>query len=397
MKPLVSVIIPVYNRESTIERAIDSILKQTYKEVEIIVVDDCSIDRTKDRIMKYGGQRIRLLEQKEHGGAARARNVGIKEAKGEYIAFQDSDDEWVENKLEKQIGYMVREGFLISYCPYRLFDGNWVRIVPDIYENNDMCSIDILESLKKGNIIGTPTLVINRTVIQQIGYFDESMNALQDYEYAIRMARKFRIGYIGIPLVNAYRMNSCISNNREFLQCAQLEITKKYTDFIDWENMLYNYFDTSGLFEKNIVQWNKLEKVMAILPECQIQIEREQIYKLALDYVYNHYLKIKMALVDRYKNFQNCLKNKGFAIYGAGYFGRKAYFDLIKEGLKPELFLVTQSNTESDIDGIPIVPLQSWEDNEKPIIVAVSWEKQNEITNILISKNIFNFCIYPFC
>lgn len=397
MQPLVSVVIPVFNRECTIERAIDSVLRQTYKNLEIIVVDDCSFDGTKDKVKKYKEQRVRLLEQKKHGGAARARNIGIKVSKGEYIAFQDSDDEWTEDKLEKQIEYMTEKGFLISYCPYRLFEGNIVKIVPDIYEDDNLCSVNIIKSLRRGNIIGTPTLIFNRKVVSQIGYFDESLCALQDYEYAIRMAKEFSIGYIGVPLVNAYRMNTCISNNKDFLQSAQLKIIKKHADFIDLESMLSNYFETSEVFEKEIVQWDKLDNVINIIADDQAFIKKEELYRIAIEYIHNHYFRVKKSLVDRYKSFKTHLSNGEFVIYGAGYFGKKAYASLEKEGLLPQYFLVTERNVESNIDGIPIISIQEWNDREKPVVVAVSWEKQNEITDILINQNVFRFCIYPFC
>lgn len=102
-RPTVSVILPTYNRAHLLERAIQSVLDQTYPDFEIIVVDDASIDNTVNIIKGIINERIRYIRHEKNKGAAAARNTGIKLAKGKYIAFQDSDDEWLRDKLEKQI------------------------------------------------------------------------------------------------------------------------------------------------------------------------------------------------------------------------------------------------------------------------------------------------------
>ena len=397
MQPLVSVIIPAYNRETTIERAIDSVLRQTYKNLEVLVVDDCSTDATQEKVRKYKEQGVHLLIQREHGGAAKARNTGISEARGEYIAFQDSDDEWHPDKLEKQINEMLQEGYLVSYCPYRLFHDQTETIVPSIYQDQDLCSVNIVSSLKKGNLIGTPTLVLSKKVISQIGAFDESMCALQDYEYAIRLAKKYRIGYIGIPLVNAYRMDTCISNNKAFLQKAQLDMIKKHSDFIDMECMLNNLFENSELFENGNIRWDILEESLNIVEECQTNVRKEEVYKIAINYIWRRYSNMKESLIHRYDSFKERLKSEAFVIYGAGHFGRQALDDLEKAGVRPAYFLVTDLSTKKSIKGIPILSFQNWNQRKMPVLVAVSWEKQNDITDILSRHNLFDFCIYPFC
>lgn len=397
MQPLISVVIPVYNREATIGRAISSVLNQTYKNLEVIVVDDASTDSTCEKVSEFRSERVRLLTLKMHCGAAKARNIGIKEAKGKFIAFQDSDDEWLNNKLEKQIEYMISEGYLISYCPYKLFERNLVKIVPDIYENNNMCEADIRNCLRTRNVIGTPTLVFDKQIISEIGLFDESLCALQDYEYVIRMAKKYDIGYVNVPLVNAYRMSSCISNNKDFIQSAQLEILRKHADFIDINSILNSYFSTSELFENGEVRWEKLDKVFDTINDCEVNIEHEEIYRLAINYIHNQYIKITNSLSSRFESFKNRLQDGRFVIYGAGYYGEKAYLYLAGEGLMPQLFLVTEQSEKSSIDGIPIISFQEWKYNNMPVLIATSWELHNEMADMLISYGIFDFCIYPYC
>lgn len=101
--PKVSVIIPTYNRAHLIGRAIKSVLNQTYKDFEIIIVDDGSTDKTEEVVKDFKDERVRYIRREKNKGGSAARNTGIKAARGEYIAFQDSDDEWLPEKLEKQM------------------------------------------------------------------------------------------------------------------------------------------------------------------------------------------------------------------------------------------------------------------------------------------------------
>ena len=101
--PTISIIIPTFNRAHLLERTINSVLKQTYTDFEIIIIDDASQDNTKDIVQRFKNKNIKYLRQNENKGAPAARNRGIQEAKGRYIAFLDSDDEWVPEKLEKQL------------------------------------------------------------------------------------------------------------------------------------------------------------------------------------------------------------------------------------------------------------------------------------------------------
>ena len=119
--PLVSVIIPVYNREKTIVRALRSVLNQTYANYEIIVVNDGSTDGSLSLIRSFVDDRITVISLSENHGASFARNIGMTEAKGEYTALQDSDDEWLADKLEIQVDYMFNNGLYAVFCPYNQF------------------------------------------------------------------------------------------------------------------------------------------------------------------------------------------------------------------------------------------------------------------------------------
>ena len=117
-QPLVSVVIPIFNRVGTIERAIRSVLTQSYTNIEVIVVDDGSSDGSPNVVRSINDSRITLIELPKNTGVSYARNIGVSAAKGSFLAFQDSDDEWLAGKLERQIAVMDSQGELcvLVYC-----------------------------------------------------------------------------------------------------------------------------------------------------------------------------------------------------------------------------------------------------------------------------------------
>ena len=123
MKAVVSIITPVFNGAGVIWQAIESVQAQTFKDWEMIIVDDCSTDDTTEVVKRYAtsDSRIRLICQMENGGPARARNAALRAAEGRYIAFLDSDDLWLPRKLELQLAFMAKKGAAISYTSYRRF------------------------------------------------------------------------------------------------------------------------------------------------------------------------------------------------------------------------------------------------------------------------------------
>ncbi len=395
--PLVTVIIPVYNRQYTIRRAIDSVLKQTYKNIELIIVDDCSTDATVNIIKEYKDKRICLICLIKNQGANFARNRGIEKAKGEFIAFQDSDDEWLADKLEKQISCMLKEKLKASFCPYILYEGKQNSIIPNDYQNIELYQNKLEEKLKRGNIVGTPTLVVKKEVFFQIGMFDEKMKRLQDYEFIIRFVKNYKLGYIYQPLVKAYRMEKSISTDKNALLDAYVTLTEKHFDFIDLQSVIDNIFNCTNVFGGNKINWNDFDRVIDVIKKKRLLEEQDDIYKWIVDYVYEKYFSIKRMLVKKYDFFCKLLKTKRFAIYGAGTYGEKVYYELKMKNLEPECFFVTELSEELEIDGIPINKFSLCSDKDLLVIIAVSWDKQNEIIESLQLQGVFEFCIYPFC
>lgn len=240
MQNLVSVIIPVYNRENTIGRAIDSVLCQTYSSLELIIVDDGSTDGTVKRIKEYNDNRIKLICSEKHGGANQARNIGMMNAKGEYIAFQDSDDEWLPDKLSIQLNFMRDSGFQASYCAYNLYENGVISTFPHDYADEEKYQCRLCEVLAKYNVIGTPTLVIGREVLDLMKHewFDPLMPRFQDYDFVIRMAQVVKVGYIKQQLVNLYRSELSITRDMRALYQAVYRMICKHHDFLDIKSFL---------------------------------------------------------------------------------------------------------------------------------------------------------------
>ena len=203
--PLVSTIIPTYNRAHIIGEAVDSVLSQTYPNVEVIVVDDGSTDNTPEILRQYG-DRIRVISQRNAGPAV-ARNRGIKASTGEVIAFLDSDDIWLPAKLERQIALMNQAGDKVPCClcnilmkwrdvEFASFDRAWLR--PDISEGIWM---NVDEVLATRFVLFNQGAAVRREVLSKLGGFDESLRFMEDYDLPLRLALEGPWAFIGEPLV----------------------------------------------------------------------------------------------------------------------------------------------------------------------------------------------------
>ena len=194
----ITVIIPTYNRDRFILRAIESVQNQTTKVNEIIIVDDGSDDNTKDILKDID---IKYIYQ-ENEGVSSARNMGIKNSKNEWIAFLDSDDTWNETKIEKQIEFhMQNKNILLSHTN-ELWNRNNKIIKQKKHQQkpNGFCFLDNLSACK----IGPSTVMIHKEIFNQVGIFDEQLTVCEDYDLWLRISQKFEIGYIDEKLITKY-------------------------------------------------------------------------------------------------------------------------------------------------------------------------------------------------
>jgi len=194
----VSAIIPTYNRLPLLKEAVDSILAQDFEDLELIVVDDGSTDGTCEEIKKYGG-RVKLLEQPQNRGVSAARNRGILHARGKYIAFLDSDDLWVKDKLKAQVSFLENN----PQYPLCYTDEIWIRkgkrVNPRI--KHYKYSGWIFEKCLPLCIISPSSAVMRRTVFSKVGLFDEALPVCEDYDLWLRITARFPVFFLNRKLI----------------------------------------------------------------------------------------------------------------------------------------------------------------------------------------------------
>lgn len=208
--PLVSVITPTYNAAKFIKSTIDSVKSQTYPHWELILVDDCSADPTVDIISaELKDPRIQLIKLSENGGAAVARNTGIALAKGRYIAFLDSDDLWLPQKLEKQVRFMQEKNIAFSFSEYGVIreDGSDTRSVVKIPSQIDY------RGLLKNTIIGCLTVMLDT---EKLGVIQmPNIRTRQDTALWLQLLKKGHIAYGIQEELSKYRkVGGSISSNK---------------------------------------------------------------------------------------------------------------------------------------------------------------------------------------
>ena len=193
---MISVIVPTYNQSRYLARAIESVWAQDLNDVEIIVVDDGSTDDTEAILQELSNQgRLRYFRQENQGPAA-ARNRGIRESRGELIAFLDSDDFWLPGKLKAQLNALARTGDRFSYCGSKVIDENESLIALAPASTDDGRFINLVW----GNRFATPTVLVQRSLLDEVGLFDESLRTGEDWDLWLRLASKGPGACVSEPL-----------------------------------------------------------------------------------------------------------------------------------------------------------------------------------------------------
>ena len=197
MAPLVSVIIPTYNRADLVRQALASVKAQTYRDFEIVVVDDGGTDGTFEALA--AGRELRVLRHPGRRGVAAARNLGVAAARGEWLAFLDSDDLWLPDKLARQI-------FLLEGQPELLIcqtEETWVRRGVRVNKpatHRKMAGRIFLPSLARC-MISPSAVILNRRLLQDHGAFDATLPAAEDYDLWLRLTWRYEVGLVDEPLV----------------------------------------------------------------------------------------------------------------------------------------------------------------------------------------------------
>jgi glycosyltransferase involved in cell wall biosynthesis len=201
--PRVSVIIPTYNRAALLPRAIDSVLAQTYQDFDIVIVDDGSTDGTRAVVEAYGDPRIRYLGLSKRRGVSAARNAGIAQAAGEWIAFIDSDDEWLPEKLERQLALADADPSLDIIQCWHIRDVNGVRTVALPANPQGKAGFElVLHGWRQCSVIA---LIVRRSALDAVGGFDEKIPHGEDWDLQYRLDRAgFRYGVVSDALLIYY-------------------------------------------------------------------------------------------------------------------------------------------------------------------------------------------------
>ncbi|WP_080146737.1 glycosyltransferase family 2 protein [Marinilactibacillus piezotolerans] len=241
MQPLVTAVITTYKRnQQTLDRAIKSVVHQTYKNIELIIVDDNGKESTFSQMTSklvsgYKDQfNIKHIVNPFNMGVQKSRNNGIENANGEYIAFLDDDDEWLTNKIARQLTPFFDPSFKdlgLVYCWYNelieMTDGTIKKVQREL---PDFQNEKVLVELLRTNYIGSTSFpLIKRTAIEKVGYFDESLEASQDYDMWVRVAKEYSVTCVKEPLVNYYKhQGERITGNPQKKANAEKKFLEKY-------------------------------------------------------------------------------------------------------------------------------------------------------------------------
>lgn len=240
---LVSIIIPVYNGEKYVSEAIKSALAQTYKNIELLLINDGSTDSSADVIRPYlNDNRIVYIEQ-QNAGVASARNTAIGVAKGKYIGFLDQDDLWHKNKLEEQVAILENdENIALIHSKQDFIDsqGNKINFNWIIGGTGD-CFADIFIK----NKIAVLTVLIRKTILDKIGLFNERLSGADDYEMWLRVTLRYPIKYIDIPLATYRFHDNNISKNSFKMTILELNTIN---------SIISNYPDIFKKITKNTIR-----------------------------------------------------------------------------------------------------------------------------------------------
>jgi len=244
----ISIIIPTYNQAEYLQEAVDSVLNQTYKNIEIIIIDDGSTDNTLKVVNSFNDNKIIFIQQRNKG-ASSARNTGIKEANGEYIAFLDSDDLWLKDKLRKQIDFMrenQKVGLLGTGC-FQVIDTNKMIYKKIFPHKNEILQKDLI----KYNPFIQSSVMVRKNVFNDIGLYDEKFKESEDYDLWLRIAQKYKIANLKQALVTKKYSKAGLSKNKDSKQLYfALKARKNAISRKQYPKSYYIYILKSWIFMK---------------------------------------------------------------------------------------------------------------------------------------------------
>lgn len=379
----VSVIIPTYNRGYIIDRALTSLRNQTFKDFEILVVDDGSQDNTENIVQQYTDLDIVYIKLEKNCGANYARNVGIAKACGKYLAFLDSDNEWLPSNLDTKVSILqnTSEKVGLVFGSFFVMKGEH----KEIFRPADIESQELLKrKMLSTNVIDTNTVLVKRVCFHKVGGFDEKLSRLQDWDMFGRILfdGKYEAVFCDQPLVINKIQNDSISmdNNRLFVSRNRI-LHKRWNDYrkeYAADRILDEYF-FNRMGESNISFKDRVKSLF------QFDITEGE---------WNQYWEKKLALIERMKDsdrkwrvFEKWLlleeQNIGvsewfekrqiqqISIYGYGYLGKHLLHELILSGRK--INYIFDRNEKVNNKNVPVFhTLKNLPEVEIIVVTAVS-------------------------
>ncbi|MCA9394953.1 MAG: glycosyltransferase [Candidatus Omnitrophica bacterium] len=229
-EPLVSVVMPTYNHAHFIKEAIDSVLGQTYNNLELIIVDNYSEDETREVIEGYTDDRIRYMQFRNNGIIAASRNRGIEQAQGDYVAFIDSDDAWLPEKIRLQVDVMqsdTRRG--ISFGKFKVISPDAVETGKIMGPKDPHMPAGVYARLIKANFIVSSSTLVRKKALNDVGHFDESpeLRCSEDFDLWLRILRKYRPAFVD-EIVGVYRMHATNQSGDELRLKRALAVIDKH-------------------------------------------------------------------------------------------------------------------------------------------------------------------------
>lgn len=230
--PLVSIVIPTYNRRAALSRAIASVFSQTIEDYELIVVDDGSTDDTLEMLAQLGDPRLRIICHHENLGAATARNSGIEASRGVYVAFLDSDDEWLPEKLERQTALMADQpAHTAASCASHFIvtggdKSTWRRMLPEAFEWQRYL-------ITHGcNLSPGSTLIVRRDVFSHVGLFDCTLCRYEDWDWLLRYLTHYTLAIapqtLAVVNLSGIPSSNCLAQSIEILIPRWRETARKF-------------------------------------------------------------------------------------------------------------------------------------------------------------------------
>lgn len=258
--PMVSVIVPAYNHEKYIEQCLNSIIGQTYPNIEIIVINDGSTDGTLLGINKFKDVKNLKIINQQNIGLCKTLNVGIDLAKGKYIAIVASDDYWIANKIEKQVFFMEKYPEFGMCCAkaYEFTEDQNIVGVAGLVNNVSELRF---ENLINGNKIAALTVLIKKDVLLKVGYFDENLY-MEDWDMWLRISNKYKIGFLD-EFVAYYRRHSTnISSKVILMETCKMMTLAKWKNLINYNNLyrkqaLKSFNELAGKDKINAIKFMK--------------------------------------------------------------------------------------------------------------------------------------------